>query len=141
MNTGKVVAKIETLQNLLDLAGFALKHPRCEERHEVIAEAEFWLDELIEDFLVDFNEIYDLEHTGEEFWESAYVLGLQDNDSLMSDLQVCVQMRRLLQKVRKRLVKQLPILFGGVRRGNAKAKTQAKARDEDPESNNGHVNG
>jgi len=134
MNTEKVVAKIERLQPLLDLSGFALKHPRCGEGKEVVAEAEYWLDELINDFMEDFDSVYDLDHTGTEFWDNMFVLGLQSDKDLMSDLQVCVDMRRILKQFKRRCVKQLPVLFGGVRR--AKTKAKRKTRSKDSESNN-----
>ena len=125
MNTEKVVAKIARLQPLLDLSGFSLKHPECEEFADVISEAEYWLDGLIQDFMPEFDEVYDLDHTGLEFWENVRILGLQDDYGIMSDIQVCIQMRKILAKFRRRCVKQLPVLFGGVRR--AKAKTEAEA--------------
>lgn len=122
MNTGKIVDKIARLQAILDLSGFALKHPPCETQPTVLAEAEYWLDELIKDFVVDFEAVYLLDHTGAEFWKTVTVLGLQDDDGLMSDLQVCVDMRRILKKFKRRCVKQLPVLFGGVRRTVKKKK-------------------
>ena len=123
MNTEQIVAKIERLQPLLDLSGFALKHPRCEEQAEVLAEAEYWLDALITDFMADFDAVYDLDHTGTEFWDNMISLGLQDDYGLMSDLQVCIDMRKILKKFKRRTVKQLPILFGGIRRAVKKKKT------------------
>lgn len=122
MNTGKVVDKIARLQPILDLSGFALKHPPCETQPEILAEAEYWLDELIKDFVADFEDVYNLEHTGTAFWDNMVTLGLQDDDSLMSDLQVCIDMRRILKKFKRRCVKQLPVLFGGVRRTVKKKK-------------------
>ena len=125
MNVEKATAKILELQPLLDLSGFSLKQPDGSEQPEVLGEADDWLDELIKDFMPNFNEIHKLEHTGDEFWESVKTLGLQDEYGIMSDLQVCVDMRKILKKFRKRCVKNLPTLFGGVRRANAKAKTEA----------------
>ena len=116
MNTEQIVAKIAKLQLILDLSGFALKHPPCELQPTVLAEAEYWLDGLIEDFVEDFEAVYYLDHTGTEFWDAVAVLGLQDEDSLMSDLQVCIDMRKILKKFKRRCVKQLPVLFGGTPR-------------------------
>ena len=128
MNTENVVAKIERLQPLLDMSGFALKHPNCEEQEVVLAEAEYWLDELIADFMEQFEAVYDLDHTGKEFWDTVQSLGLQDEHGLMADLDVCIQMRKILKKFKRRCVKHLPVLFGGVKRGNAKAKSKKEAR-------------
>jgi len=125
MNTETVVSKIERLQPLLDLSGFSLKHPKCEEQADVLAEAEYWLDELINDFMPAFDAVYDLDHTGEEFWETVAILGLQDAYGLMSDLQVCVDMRKILTKFKRRCVKQLPVLFGGVHRKKKKEITHS----------------
>ena len=126
MKAEKVTAKIQQLQPLLDLSGFALKYPDEEELAEVLGEADYWLEELINDFMPTFNEVYDLDHTGIEFWDNVKILGLQDDYGIMSDLQVCIDMRKILKKFRKRCIKNLPILFGGVRSGNAKAKAKAK---------------
>lgn len=137
MNTAKVTEKITRLQPLLDLSGFCLKTPSEDELEHTVLAADYWLGELIADFLGDFDAIYDLEHTGVAFWENVHVLGLQSDDDLMSDLQPCTDMRKLLAKFRRRCVKNLPILFGGVKRAQTKAKT--KARDGDPESHNRHA--
>lgn len=124
MNTEKVVAQIKILQPLLDMSGFALKHPKCEEQPDILAEAEYWLGELISDFMEQFEEVYDLEHTGVEFWDNMQYIGLQDEDGLMSNLDVCIKMRKILKRFKRRCVKQLPTLFGGVKRANAKAKSE-----------------
>jgi len=137
MKTAKVIAKIHRLQPLLNLSGFCLKHPREDDLEELILEADYWLEELIKDFMPNFEAVYDLEHTGTEFWETVHILGLQSNDDIMSDLQVCIDMRKILTKFKRRCVKNLPILFGGIKR--AKTKTKTKTGDGNPEGHHRHV--
>lgn len=123
-NRASVTAKIKKLEPILALSGMALREPRETDCCESLQDADAWLDCIIDDFLVEFAAVYDLDHTGIEFWDTVSVLGLQGTDGIMSDLQVCIDMRKILKKFKRRMVKNLPVLFGGTKKKEKHAKAK-----------------
>lgn len=133
-----VKAKLKQLKPLLNLADHALKPPTKTAQLEDLEQAENWLDSLILDFIPEFDAVYLQPHTGEEFWQNVKVIGLASNHGLMSDLVPCIQMRRILNKFKRRVIKQIPILFGGVPHVTPKAKKE-KPRANNTEGHNSDV--
>jgi hypothetical protein len=111
------------------MSGFALRHPVEEHLEEHYVEAEEWLDSLITDYIPQFEEIYNQPHTGEEFWRNVLSIGIPEGQ-IMSDLKPCIEMRKLLKPFKKRMIHNIPILFGGIR---GKAKTKTESRSNNPE--------
>ena len=130
MSTEKIKKQLETLQPLLDLSNFALKPPNESAKIEHLTSAEEWLDALITDFHSEFTVIYTQPHTGDTFWETVASIGIPEGE-IMSDLQPCVNMRNLLKAFKRRLVKNLPILFGGIEHGKSKTKKKPRGRDSE----------
>jgi hypothetical protein len=135
-----VKTKIKQLRPLLDLADHALKPPSKSSTIEDLQQAEKWLDDLILDFIPEFDAVYLQPHTGEKFWATVKVIGLASNNGLMSDLVPCIQMRRILNKFKRRVIKQIPILFGGVPHVTPKTKKE-KSRVNNTEGHNQNVDG
>ncbi len=136
-----VIQQLQQLQPMLDLLDFSLKEPDEHSIEKDLDYASLWLAGIIEDFLPQFNAIYSQHHTGETFWQTAKYCGIHSEDGLMSDLQVCVDMRRLLLPVRRRLVKRLPIQFGGTHNAASKDKTTTRSEDTERHNNDAEVEG
>lgn len=131
MRSEKIEHQIKVLQPLLDMSGFALRHPNEDEPEIVIQEATYWLQNLIDDFMEEFNLVYDLDHTGKAFWVNVGVLGLQSKTGIFSDLDVCIQMRKILKLFKRRCVKNLPVLFGGVAKKPKQPKKEVVIEETD----------
>ena len=134
MKRKMVIQQLQQLQPMLDLLDFSLKEPEEHSLEKDLDYASLWLAGIIEDFLPQFLTIYNQHHTGETFWQTAKYCGLHSEDDILSDLQICKDMRRLLLPVRRRLVKRLPIQFGGTY--NATPKDKTTTRSEDTEGDN-----
>jgi len=123
-----VKEKIELLRPMLDLSDLALKEPDEGTCPVLLKNAEKWLDKLIKDRLPQFDEVYYLTHTGEDYWRMCKASGLKSKDGMMSDLPCVIKMRKVLKKFNKRFHKNVPVIFGG-NIEEAEAKAEARSRD------------